>query len=286
MSIPRQLFEQEPDALKHYLLAHARREVAPDAARARACANVVLVGAAVAAPSVAAHAAASSAAGKLGAALVLKWVVVGLASGLLVLGSSLAVHDVVSARRAPDNAIPRAKAQDAASVRPAAAGPAPGGSADLANAKPTASEVPWGGRRQVVEGATPGSDVSPLDSSALVAPPAPDAVPSLTASGSFATVDPSGLARELQLLERARLALARSSPAAARQALDLHDREFAGGALQIEAAALRVEAVSASGQGALAQQLAQVFLARYPQSALSARVRALSVAVGRAAHKP
>jgi hypothetical protein len=279
--------EQEPDALERYLLDHARRDVAPEAARARAYVTVALVSAAVVAPSAVAHSAASSTASKLAAVLALKWGAAGLVAGLLVLGASLAVQDVVSAPGAQNDSFPR-RATQSSSPGTAPAAAASAGAADFPSPGPIASEDLPEPPRRVVEGAAQAPDVSLLDWKSPLAPPAPGASPAqgLPASGSFAAIDSSRLARELQLLEQARVALARSSPAVALRVLDFHDREFASGALQAEAAALRVEAATENGQRALAQLLAQRFLAHYPQSPLSARVRALSDGAGRTANKP
>jgi outer membrane protein assembly factor BamD (BamD/ComL family) len=77
-------------------------------------------------------------------------------------------------------------------------------------------------------------------------------------------------------LEQARGSLTRHSAAQALQALDAYASTFPGGALQVEAAALRVEAIGQSGNRALAAQLADAFLVSYPTSPLAARVRAFA----------
>jgi hypothetical protein len=91
-----------------------------------------------------------------------------------------------------------------------------------------------------------------------------------------AALTPSALTRELAVLEEARGALTRHDPARALRALDDYRLAFPGGTLHIEAAALRVEAVAQSGNVTRAGQLAEAFLASYPNSPLTARVRAVA----------
>jgi hypothetical protein len=58
--------------------------------------------------------------------------------------------------------------------------------------------------------------------------------------------------------------------------LDAYDRSAPRGALRLEAEVLRIDALSRSGRLQQAQVRARAFLARYPNSALAARVRRIA----------
>lgn len=82
------------------------------------------------------------------------------------------------------------------------------------------------------------------------------------------------LFEELRLIEAARASVGRGAPSPALSVLDAYDRAYPGGQFQPEALALRIQALSQSGDkvGARAQ-LAQ-FQRRYPRHPLLARVLA------------
>ena len=64
--------------------------------------------------------------------------------------------------------------------------------------------------------------------------------------------------------------------AAALAALDRYDAKYAKpGSLQVEAAALRIEALARNGDRERAASLAAAFLSRHPRSPYAARIRAL-----------
>jgi hypothetical protein len=92
---------------------------------------------------------------------------------------------------------------------------------------------------------------------------------------SAAGNQPSSLAEELALLERARRALTNGRPGEARDLLGLHRERFRPAALAEEAAVLRVEVSLAHGERDLAEQAARDFLAAYPRSPHAPRVRSL-----------
>lgn len=83
----------------------------------------------------------------------------------------------------------------------------------------------------------------------------------------------TSLADEARSLEAARVALAAGHASAALAALDQHDELFPRGELAPETAALRVEALSASGDRSAARSLGQAFLERNPSHPAAARVR-------------
>lgn len=94
------------------------------------------------------------------------------------------------------------------------------------------------------------------------------------------TASRSGSARqyalELELLEPARQAIARSNYGAALEAAARHEQSFPSGQLAEERSALRVRALWASGRRAEARAEAERFGKRYPRSGLLAWMRAAS----------
>jgi hypothetical protein len=87
--------------------------------------------------------------------------------------------------------------------------------------------------------------------------------------------DTSGnLDEELRLVSAARAALKLGEGAAALQRLVEYQQRFPAGALTVEAQALRVDALCAAGDRAASAEAAEAFLKRWPESPLSARVRA------------
>lgn len=84
-----------------------------------------------------------------------------------------------------------------------------------------------------------------------------------------------GLAEELAALDAARTQLTKGDAAGALSRLDLYNRSYPKGRLQLEAEVLRIDALTKSGQTALAKKRAESFLRKYPNSVLASRVRAL-----------
>jgi hypothetical protein len=94
------------------------------------------------------------------------------------------------------------------------------------------------------------------------------------------------LATEVRLIDGARAAIDGGDPARALALLDDHDRRFPTGSLAPEAAALRVEALCASGRTTESESAVRRFEARYPGSPLERRfastcARAAAAAVER-----
>jgi hypothetical protein len=96
-----------------------------------------------------------------------------------------------------------------------------------------------------------------------------------TATSSTPPVAPSiSIAGEIALIDRVRSSLAAGSPQSALATLDEYDIECRSGALSLEAAVLRVEALAAAGDTEGAATRAKRFLVEHPRSAYEARVRA------------
>jgi len=84
------------------------------------------------------------------------------------------------------------------------------------------------------------------------------------------------LADEVAQLQKAKLALKGGSPTQALAELGTYAQRFPRPMLGAEAAVLRIEALSQSGDGARAKTLAESFLAKNPNSPYAARLRSLT----------
>ena len=115
----------------------------------------------------------------------------------------------------------------------------------------------------------------PLESGPITPPSAAvaEAVPPLAAP-KLAPAE--ALRAELQQLDAARTRLAGGRPDEALRLLDAYARSTPHGRLKLEAEVLRIDALSKSGRSAQAKARAEVFLARYPNSVLAARVRRIA----------
>ena len=207
--------------------------------------------------------------------LVTKWVAIGASVGLLGIGLLQGIQEL-AAKAAPSSAA-RYTAATYANVPAQLAASAPLEAppevlAELAP-KPTLAAEPGPPLP------APTSLSAPTPPSAVAAHEPKDASPAASDAG---VADPpptdrrSSLTRELSLLEQVRSALSQHAASRALQTLVAYHAEFPHGAMQVEAAALRVEAAGQAGDRAQAQRLAQSFLDSFPASPLAARVRAIS----------
>ncbi|MBN2193045.1 MAG: hypothetical protein JW751_09535 [Polyangiaceae bacterium] len=189
------------------------------------------------------------------------------------------------------------------------------GSALVASKSAAASATGWSVSQVVVGGAlavaatvgvvalTVGSP-SPAVDSVLTTPPIPIAPPTLSApsaeisKGILTPTAPSevpkrairkprptpaprtapsaSIADELKSLDAARSALSAGNPAGALTRLDEHARRYPRGGLALEAEVLRIEALAQSGNRAAAATRARAFVARYPTSVFTPRVRRIA----------
>jgi outer membrane protein assembly factor BamD (BamD/ComL family) len=83
------------------------------------------------------------------------------------------------------------------------------------------------------------------------------------------------LAAERALIDRARMALARSQSGAALEAVDAHAKSFPRGRLAEEREAIAIQALSQAGRAADARVRADRFRAAYPNSVFGAAVDAV-----------
>lgn len=84
-----------------------------------------------------------------------------------------------------------------------------------------------------------------------------------------------GIQEQIALIDRARSSASAGQPGATLAALDEYQQRFPRGVLQQEATMLRIEALLARGDRANATRLGKSFLAQYPRSAFSPRVKSL-----------
>lgn len=277
--------DKPADELAEFLLRVARADVAPQAARERALQNVASAALGLSVLSGSAALGTRSTLLKGTSWLVAKWLAAGLTSGLLGIGAAQEIQQLASK---PKPHAVRAQTLAAPSAPPARL---------AARAEPPSSELP------AATDAPPAAAFPELAASAALPAPvlaggsAAPAVAHEQKSTPRASSDSSGVAsplasskssltRELTFLEQARSALSQHHPGGALQALDEYRSEFPRGSMQIEAAALRVEAVGQSGDHAHAAQLARAFLTSFPTSPLAARVRAFSEVFVDGAQKP
>jgi len=250
--------------LEELLLRAARADVAPAAARERAMHSVASAALGLGLLSGTAGLGSRSPLFKGSSWLVAKWLTFGAGSGLLGLGVAQGVQEL-AAKAADSAAKTRAGTQLAAELSP--------------RALPLAITLSPALKDDAVPAPEPADSAAPAPALALAsaAPPShepkgPGPVRLLNSTANRR----SSLTRELSLLEQVRSALSVHSAGSALQTLDIYQAEFPHGSMQVEAAALRVEAVGQSGDHAHAQRLAQAFLNSFPASPLTARVQAVS----------
>lgn len=210
--------------------------------------------------------------------LVAKWITIGATAGLVGIGVAQAIQELATkAERKPAASLAvDTYANAPAQLAPHATPPTTGNAPEPAHAvepapRPAAQPAPV-------------APTAPSASGAAIAPAADAPLEAMSASqvssGDPASAVPndrrSSLTRELSLLEQARSALSQHAAKRALQTLDTYRAEFPRGSMQVEASALRIEAVGQSGDRALAQSLAQSFLDTFPTGPVAARVRAIS----------
>lgn len=127
---------------------------------------------------------------------------------------------------------------------------------------------------------------APLEPVPISDGPAPVSLDDLPVLPEPPTAQPSGpagrqptqasLADEVAQLQKAKLALKGGNPTQALAELGTYSQRFPRPVLGTEAAVLRIEALSQSGDAARAKALAESFLAKNPSSPYAARLRSLT----------
>ncbi len=229
--------------------------------------TAVPVAAAGATPSVAAG-------GKLGAAVLAKWLLSGVALGLATAGAAHLSAVIGQPRQratgadARNSAAPHVRAS--AASRPAPANPSSGmAQPETPETPPRAARLPAAAR----EAPPPRTDEQRLVEEPLGPAPASSARP---ADLSFAVEQAplAALARETALIDAARRALARGDAQGALATLAGYEREFSRGALEPEASVLKVRALLGAGDRAGAEALGRRIIAQAPRSEHARAVRA------------
>lgn len=124
-----------------------------------------------------------------------------------------------------------------------------------------------------VSAALPPATLPSRAASPAPAPPPASPKPRGRTSAEPVPEEPQGLAEEIALLERARIALGHRRPEDALRSLAEHERNFASGALVEERMALRAVALCDSGELVEGRGEAQSFLGAHPGAALAGRIR-------------
>jgi hypothetical protein len=279
MNDPERLIDQPPDDLAGSILRAALDDEPNEhALKATAAALGVsgAIGGALAGAAAPGTAASSSAASKVGAAVLFKWLGIGLVSATAVAGGAswLTRHSPKHAARAVQAVAPHAVSAPRAQVTPGKSlpvvppetqvvEPAPAAVAPQSNAPHT----PLPERaRSAAAAAVPQASATP---SAAFASPAGSAAPSPAQS------PPASLGADLAMLDRARQALTRGDGQAALAALDTYERKRQSNVLTPEADVLRIRALRLVGQRASAATLARAFLAAHPTSSYATELKPL-----------
>jgi hypothetical protein len=261
------LFDRDPDDLERCLLRHGRLDKAPDAARRRTLMSVggaAAAGAGLTMTSISSGA--TAAPGAVPWLFAVKWVAVGLASGVVTLGvAGGSLHRSASRLQAPPSIVAPSAVTTASRIMQT--------NATGTNPPDETVDDATRGAPEATERTTMGAQ---LASEALQGPakmqqrtPASTAIPTMIPNAE------SSLERELRFLEDARRDLDTNAATRALTALDRYAETFPAGRMGIEASALRIETLLALGRREPAQTLARSFLASYPRSPAAIRVRRL-----------
>ena len=217
--------------------------------------------------------------------VVATWVgaaVTGLALGMVVLSP---------ASKMPDEPAVKPTAVSVAPVRAAPSTPIPGRNAPSSfsepvplepQASPASTQPASTGARQAPARAADEAPSNKDLTNLADAPSNATSTDTVALSGSTRTLDSVGvmppskasIARETELLAGVQRAIQQGRPASALAMLNRYDKEFPGGVLREESIASRVVALCDFGRGDDAARWRAEFFRRYPNSALSARVRA------------
>jgi hypothetical protein len=255
------LSDSSPNPLTRALLRSGRSDAPSDDARRHAAIAIGVAGVITASTGTA-----GAASGATGAATASKWIASAALlkwSGVAIVGATLAggvLATEVAGERSRETPPPegsRAVAAVVAHSTPPLVRPS----------APSASAV----STEAAESA---------QSAAAASAPAP--VPARNPSETAATPidDGPSLRGELDVVDRARMALSDRRPERALAELDAYRRAFPHGSLTNEATVLRIEALARSGQEEAAAREARTFLARDPGSPHARRVRALLASMG------
>jgi len=230
-------------------------------------------------PSAMASAGASATAGgKVGGVVLAKWLLGGMALGLVTITGAEVVG---RAPKTPDrhaSEAPRQRIERSPSLA-VSLGQGPPPRAALASAEQAAPSAPLpdarlrfavAPAREAAGMAVPGASAIASNPSAALSPTASYAALPTTA----APVATTALAEEMRLLDAARRSLASGDSRGALSTLASYERAFPQGALRPEASVLKVRALLAAGDRSGAEALGQRVIERAPKSEHADAVRA------------
>lgn len=261
MSDPVRLVE-EGDALEMRVLEAGRGERAPTALRGRVLAAGI-VGAGVATGSGAGAGLKGAGAGLgagvkgVGALAAAKWAGIALMAAVATAGVASVVAPSRVERVPVKVSVIAAPTSANRATPPPAPNPSPAPAPEPASSVPSTSPIP----------------PRPIPNLPLSPPPLPSP-PSLSASASPSPT--SDLAKELALLDTARVALDSGDTTLAIHQLDRHDLDYLHGQLAPDALALRIEVYARRGDDSKVRELSRAFLGQYPDHPQAPRVRRLS----------
>ena len=232
--------------------------------------------------AIASPAAGASASGKVGAAVLAKWLTAGVAIGLAAVGGAEVVGRALESRAPRTIAARQTFIERSSSPKASASHVAPAASGDGTLSTSQASPSPSVSAARTRVSASPVLE-APGARPAIASPSASDRGSSavslgLPALGSFALegaqAPPPPLVEEMRLLDAARRALASGQGQNALLSLKAYERTFPMGALRPEASVLMVRALLAAGDRKGAEATGRLVIERAPRSEHAAAVRA------------
>ncbi|HXK17510.1 MAG TPA: hypothetical protein VNG33_06900 [Polyangiaceae bacterium] len=264
------LIESSSSERARQLLRAARADGPRSGAAGRAPAALGVAGTTATATSIASASAGAQLAASLGASaaaslpmIAAKWLVVGTLGGLALASGATLVFSKHEPERTPPQhqlALPRASAE-LPGVGPGPDRLEPGSTPADAAPEPAVSKP-----------GKPNVSASASVSASAVTAPVPFTAPSQAA---FESPEQSKLLRDVALLDDARRALKGGDTAQALALITRYDAERQTHVLDREALLLHVDVLTARGEHQRAKELAQRYLAAFPNDAHAERLRAL-----------
>ena len=223
-----------------------------------------------------------AAGGKVGAAVLAKWLAAGVAIGLSAVGGAEVVGHALEPPAPRTAAARQTFIERPSSPKASAYRVVPAASGECADSTALASPSPSASAARARVNASPVLEAAGAPS--VIASPSASARSSgaisldLPALGSFALpgaqTSPPPLVEEMRLLDAARRALAGGQAGSALLSLKAYERTFPMGALRPEASVLTVRALLAAGDRKGAEEAGLLVIERAPQSEHAAAVRA------------
>lgn len=278
MNDPQRL-RDKGDPFERFLLEAARSDIGSTSALHRSMAVFIAAGA-VTSVGTANAATTASWIAKSGWLLTVKWIGVGMVAGGMTVGSVF-VHEALQARQSATTDIPstvppqqtaRAPAQARSHPVPLSTSPDEVASSEVLRSRvPAPSSTSISVLRRITK-VPPSVSVVPTLETRPATSVASRQAPVQSAVG---VTGQRSLAEELDVLDRARRALAQGQSVNALRALNRHAARFPNGTFALEAELIRVQALVARGDMTAATALATRFLASHPSGPYADRMRSI-----------